>query len=204
MFATDALFSRAPLDLDCGERLGQWEASTHAGLFVVQPGLYWGAKRPKTRGIPSESFFAEHVPTFEAAWDEWLAEYRSRDWGPNRAPRLPPEVAVPMRLFVGLKLAHAWNRPELAGRWMQIGNTGEPERDRDAKGKRFTFLWQGKRSLAGFVREGEAIRTLPCDGSPDLLSLPHKGNMELIAQLDLQRRAYDEQPDHLDLSPPWD
>jgi hypothetical protein len=42
-FATDGLFSTAPLDLPCPaeKMLGQWEYQVHTGMTIVMPGVYW-------------------------------------------------------------------------------------------------------------------------------------------------------------------
>ena len=42
-FATDGIFSTAPLDLHCpkDKQLGAWEATTHPWMTVVMPGVYW-------------------------------------------------------------------------------------------------------------------------------------------------------------------
>ena len=60
MFATDAIFTTAPLpELTISENLGDWDLATHTGITAVQSGVYWlwnetGAK-PKTRGFrPTE------------------------------------------------------------------------------------------------------------------------------------------------------
>ena len=43
MFATDGLFTTEPLDLDTPDEktLGAWEYTTHDGITVVMPGVYW-------------------------------------------------------------------------------------------------------------------------------------------------------------------
>lgn len=58
-FETDAIFSRAPLALDIGEQLGQWEATEYTSLTYLKSGMYYGTKIEKgvekevekTRGI---------------------------------------------------------------------------------------------------------------------------------------------------------
>lgn len=39
--ATDGIYSLAPLNLDVGNKLGQWEYTEHESMTVVQPGFYW-------------------------------------------------------------------------------------------------------------------------------------------------------------------
>lgn len=55
-FETDAIFSRVPLELDLGERLGEWDATEYESLTYLKSGMYWGSltdggEVEKTRGI---------------------------------------------------------------------------------------------------------------------------------------------------------
>jgi DNA polymerase type B, organellar and viral len=194
MLATDAVLSRVPLQLPIGDQLGQWEAETHDRLFIVQPGLYWGAKRPKTRGVPV-SLFHEHTGRFERAWGRWCersymldsAGWRQRAGKPVRDV---PAVTVPLTLFTGIRLAHARGKPATAGSWVPAD-------------KEFSFDWGRKRSTYPIAwASPRCVATLPWPGDAELFSLPHKGNAVRIAELDLNRAELDEQPDHVDLSMP--
>jgi hypothetical protein len=178
MFATDAIFSRVPLDLSYGTGLGQWEAKEHERLFVVQPGVYFGASRPKTRGVPG-SLFVEHIPRFERAWKTWAATYRHMNG--------PPVVAIPVTLFTGLRLAHARGKPETAGRW-----THDP--------REFSFDWSRKRAADPIWETPLCVLTKPAAGAPDLVSVPHPENAAW-SMLNAGRMELEEQPDHIDLSP---
>jgi hypothetical protein len=40
-------------------------------------------------------------------------------------------------------------------------------------------------------------------GAPGLVSEPHRSNPELIAIMDGDKAELDDQPDYLDLTPPW-
>lgn len=58
---TDGIYCTAPLDLEIGTALGQWEAEEYDGILSVQCGMYflrkgddWSVSR--TRGIPARSF----------------------------------------------------------------------------------------------------------------------------------------------------
>lgn len=205
MFATDALFSKTPLALPIGTGLGQWEAAEHARLFVVQPGIYWGAKRPKTRGI-SFDVFTKHTDKFERQWRTYARHFRNYTG--------PPVVAVPMTLFVGLRLAYERNRrraekagtmetaqAELAGIWQP---QGERYRDRAGawqhKGREYSFDWSRKRGAHQWETP-LCVRSWPLAGGPDLISVPHKANAAW-SQLDLERMELDDQPDHISLGPP--
>lgn len=184
MFATDALFSRVPLRLRLGTKLGQWKPEPiRDRLFVVQPGLYWGAKRPKTRGVPS-SLFDKHTPAFERAWGDWC---RLLPNGPESAP----SVKIPVPSFVGLRLAHARGKPGTAGIWTK---------ETDAAALRaFSFDWTGKRS--GMHWETPlCVRTDSAPGAPDLVSERYDG--QPISPFDLDRMILEDTADPSDLSPP--
>lgn len=68
MVATDAVYSTAPIPLDTGDGLGQWEGDEHENMLIVQPGLYAldvgipGTEEiRKTRGIRKTAFTARDV-----------------------------------------------------------------------------------------------------------------------------------------------
>lgn len=55
-FETDAVFSRVPLDLPIGERLGEWEETKYSSLTYIKSGMYFGTKADgkeveKSRGV---------------------------------------------------------------------------------------------------------------------------------------------------------
>lgn len=186
MMATDGLFSRAPLPLDIGSDLGQWEVSRHERLLIVQPGVYFGASRPKTRGV-SPSFFHREAAgepyrmRFERAWHAFA---KARH---GAAPITPPGVTLPVRLFIGTKQAYARNRLETAGRWVETDRL-------------FSFRWIGKRG-ASLGWEGDTGWSYPPPGSPTLINHPHKGDPAIIEAFDLEHGELDDQPDYVDLSP---
>lgn len=178
MMATDSIFSTRPLQLDIGDRLGQWEHKLRpTGLFVVQPGIYWSPgsdeTQPKTRGIP-RSKVIEHRAEFEQAWDRWCA---------GDGPDIPPSVTVPMTSFIGHRLALARNKPQLAGCWL-------------ASPKAISFDWQGKRQPAG-APQGGMLRTRPIIGSPELVSEAY----DPAAQFDFEQQMLEQEaaPDY----EPW-
>lgn len=190
MFATDSLFTLRPLaGVALGDALGQWEAKEHRRLFIVQPGIYWGASRPKMRGVP-DSVLTLHVERFERAW----SDYGERDRAALKdGPCLPPVVPVPIRLFTGIRLAQARGKPETAGVW-----TDAP--------RKFDFAWHAKRGRHDWITDNggnDHVWTWPCPGAPDLWSRPHAGDAALIRQLDLEKAELAEQPDAVDLSVPW-
>lgn len=185
MLATDGMFSTVPLPVTIGEALGQWEAATHPHLFVVQPGIYWGAKRPKTRGVP-EGLFAAHTGLFEAAW----SAYAETDRAAARAEApAPPVVTLPLTLFVGLKLAQARGKPDTAGVWKQ-------------QDRHFKFDWSGKRGRHGWLTD-RCAWTYPLTGDVNQWSVAHASDRALLDQMDIDKAELDEQQDYVDLTPPW-
>lgn len=187
MLATDGLFSREPLPLDIGPNLGQWEVSRHARLLIVQPGVYFGASRPKTRGVSPSFFHREdaggepYTMRFERAWREFAAARHGSD------PVKTPGVSLPVRLFVGTKQAYRRGKLETAGRWVEADRL-------------FSYRWTGKRGAA-LAWEGETGWSWPAPGSATLANYPHKGDAALLEAFDIEHGELDDQPDYFDLSP---
>lgn len=188
MLATDAIYSLDPLELDCGEKLGQWEMSKLDGLFIVQPGLYWcpAKRKKKSRGL-SGKFFEEdgRTQSFEKAWQQFMEQEKH-----SKLITEFPIVKVPVPGFIGMKLAVSRNKPELAGRWIKDERV-------------ISFDYRNKRQ--GHTWEGEAIVTSIKTGSPGLVSLPHR---EFLAAgghepWELARAMLEEQPDYVDLGIPF-
>lgn len=144
MLATDAVFSREPLQLDFGTGLGQWEADERkGGLFIVMPGVYWepGSDRlPKTRGIPRSQIIARRND-FETLWNDWARGDGSDDY---------PAIEVGLTTFYGHRLALARGKPWLAGMWADVN-------------KRISFDWSGKRAADGMPVAGRVV-TRPIRG----------------------------------------
>lgn len=187
MIATDGVYSLKQLDLEYGDKLGQWEHTRLDGLFIVQPGLYWcpAKRKRKSRGL-SGRFFEEPGRTegFEHAWSDYAAARNSRLDVPF------PSVAVPVPGFIGIKLAQSRGKPELAGRWTD-----------DTRNISFDYRnkRRGDRPVDGHVVSG--IRA----GAPGLVSLPHRdflagGGAEPWEQA---RLMLEEQPDYVDLGIPF-
>ncbi|MBK8189077.1 MAG: hypothetical protein IPK79_01325 [Vampirovibrionales bacterium] len=199
MLATDALYSLTPLDLPIGERLGEWEHEELEDLFIVQPGLYWSAskRKKKSRGLSGKFFEdvnADGVSRTEEFENEWL-RYRDRSFaasgnGALFEPDTFPSHVVPVPGFIGLRLALARNRPELAGTW--VNETRE-----------ISFDYRNKRARHEWVHD--KIRTSPKLGGRNVLSLPHR---EFLAAggaepWERSRLMLEEQPDYVDLSAPY-
>ena len=187
MIATDGIYTLKPLKLDVGERLGQWEHEIINGLMIVQPGLYWcpEKRKRKSRGL-SGKFFEEPGRTegFESAWSDYLAAINSGlDVG-------FPIVQVPVPGFIGIKLAQARGKPELAGTWVN-----------DHRG--ISFDYRNKR--VGDCRCGEHVVTGIKRGSPGLVSLPHRDFLAAggAEPWEAARLMLEEQPDYVDLGIPF-
>lgn len=187
MLATDGVYSRVPLDLPLGDNLGQWEAAVHDRMFIVQPGLYWGPPKPKTRGVPLK-FFETRTDEFENRW----REFRELDTAASigSLTREYPTAKIELQSFIGLKLAQARNKPETAGMWVR------PERE-------ISFDWTRKRKPE-HIWEGDHVITFPLPGSPELCSVMHGGIDEtVLGQWEGARMEIEDQPDVVDLSIPW-
>lgn len=76
-FATDAVFTTAPLDLDIGGELGQWTFDLFQGITIVQAGVYFlddnGSWYEKFRGFDKGSLKREEIIK---CWEEG-AEYEA-------------------------------------------------------------------------------------------------------------------------------
>lgn len=65
-FETDAVFSRVPLPLEVGERLGQWDETKYQSLTYLKSGMYFGTladgtEVEKTRGINKGSITRDQM-----------------------------------------------------------------------------------------------------------------------------------------------
>lgn len=155
MLATDGLFARTPRTLLHGPELGEWTVTKHESMFIVQSGVYFlPGKKPKTRGIPQSRVIA-HEDDFRQVWTDYL---EGRELKP---------VHVPLRVFVGLRLALQRNKPELAGEWLDLADN----EDSEYGAKKVTFDWSTKRTNPEVV--GTFVRTDPIMGSPLLESVPY-------------------------------
>lgn len=149
MLATDGVFYLADHadGFDVGTELGQWEEILHEEMFIIQPGLYFVSSdmgHPKTRGVPRIKV-VEQRGDFERAWRE--------------QPSVGAAVEIPIRQFVGLRLAHARGKPETAGRWVEVS-------------KRVAFDWRSKRRSDLRCVDG-VYRSLPLDGRLDMVTVPY-------------------------------
>lgn len=78
-FATDAVFSTAPLDLPCdpAKRLGEWEEHVHEnGMTLVMPGVYWLHDRDEVKHF-SRGFDKAAMSDPGVVHDAWKRGARS-------------------------------------------------------------------------------------------------------------------------------
>lgn len=75
---TDGIFSSAPLNLDIGPRLGQWEADEYESMVYLQSGFYFkkqgGEWSAKYRGFDRGSVTYEDTMQVLKAWQPWNGE----------------------------------------------------------------------------------------------------------------------------------
>lgn len=199
MLATDAIYSLEPLPLPIGERLGDWEYQELSDLFIVQPGLYWSVDKAKkkSRGL-SGKFFEEAGRTegFQDAWKKYRNGVCDSAGVSNDlafSDHVFPACSVPVPGFIGLKLALARNKPELAGTW--VNETRE-----------ISFDYRNKRARHTWCDGGSYIRTSPKLGGRNLVSLPHRDflNAGGAEPWEMSRLMLEEQPDYIDLSAPFE
>jgi DNA polymerase type B, organellar and viral len=138
--ATDGLFVRERLPVDIGNGLGQWDEKLWDDIFVVRSGIYWppsnreNEKMIKSRGSP-HSVIGKATPEFERIFAEWFAKL-NRPGGieamlADRDNSIP-KVEVMVHVFYGCKIAMHWNKPWLAGQWVDLP-------------RRLSFEWNTKR-----------------------------------------------------------
>jgi hypothetical protein len=188
MIATDGIFTQGKrLPVNVGDGLGQWELRRHPHLFIVQPGLYWGDRQVKSRGM-SHKLFAPYTMEFEEVFARW-AESCGRT--------APPKVAVTARLFIGLRLAAARGKPETAGEWKDVT-------------RKICFDWSNKRGVMHFTASRLGVRLDALPGSPSLHSQAYDPpsvagpldddavQMAMLSDLELDGIL-----DTLDLTPPY-
>lgn len=170
MLATDGLFCRSPRpELTVGNNLGEWELDIHESMFVVQSGVYMlPEKLPKTRGV-SQRKVIQHTWDFWDCWRKYVCGISG-----NLA------VTVTLRNFIGLKIAVARKRLDLAGQWVYVDRT-------------IQFDWSTKRRHP--IVDGTAVLTTAPVGSTTLASVPYS---RVIGGTSMARILDEEQPDWSD------
>jgi len=169
MLATDGLFCTTERDLTIGRDLGEWTVEEHDSLFIIQSGLYlMPGVAPKTRGVPQSKIIAMDSE-FREVWDTWMG---NADMGEV------PSIAVPLRVFVSARLAHARRKPWTAGIWRE-------------ESKKVRFDWRTKRANPHAV--DRSIVTLPVVGGRGLRS--KAPTWQIGGELDAERLMMTDQPD---------
>jgi hypothetical protein len=172
MLATDGIFTHDPRpELPVGPALGEWDHKIHPSIFTVQSGIYFiPGESPKTRGTPQSKVLA-HEDDFRRAWDEILRTGEDR------------HVDIDVSMFVGLRLALARNKPELAGVWLDSAlPKGHP---RNIDPKKIRFDWTTKRYNPTY--HDRSMRTDPLPGGPNLVSEPYSrtiGGIRAVERLE--------------------
>jgi hypothetical protein len=203
MVATDAIFSTRQLPLPISPKevkaLGLWsEETSKPDLFIVQSGVYWSPTnlaqlgmagiapssfdgKLKSRGLAA-SVIGEYATKFEQVFNAWMDTLRQAG---DRLPELLkrrqdiPAVAIKLRVFYGVRLALAWNKPWLAGTW----NTNQKFLQRcagrgvDSLTRYQSFDWDTKRDRFDIELRDRCIITRPMRGDDN-----HEGIYRLPAE----------------------
>lgn len=174
MIATDGIFTDEPLSLPIGSNLGEWEATEHGELFVIQPGLYMlPGTSPKTRGIP-QGKLGEHGHRIRKAWQDGIGT------------RLVPSYRVDLVRFRAAREANHQGKWNVAGNWY----TQSRVLSFDWKSKRHpTRGWWDGPAFRPDIIHGEYAESIPYDKA---IGLWH------LMQADLLQADDDDQPEGAD------
>ncbi len=183
MVATDSVATtglrRAKEYTEYERELGGWSKELHPkGMFLVQPGLYFGTsgKEAKTRGLP-KSVATEYEEDFRRAYQRMV----------ERDDVSAGIVVIPQTLFVGIRYAIHRKNLKLLGQWIPLGELGH-------EGKVVSFDWKGKRAKTA-DNEGSFLHLFPYTGAPDIVSLPYSKDIGGLLAKDAERLLQDGQPD---------
>lgn len=208
MIATDGIYSRVPLPLTLGNALGEWKHEELPGMFIVQPGFYWSpglkAKR-KARGISGKFFETnDNTDKFERCWETFREGINSglemheaaRLASDTRANSIGPFPIVDLSIttFIGMKLANAWGKPDMAGQWL-------------TQPRGFSFDPVNKREYRTGQWIGQAFNSSILEGGPGRahLSLPHGDFLKsrALKAYEMDRLLLQDQRDYFDLGTPF-
>lgn len=187
MIATDSLctFNERP-DIESSEVLGGWSREEHPrGMFLVQPGLYFGSsgKSPKTRGVP-RSVIESREQDFRDAFDRMVRSRKLHDG----------DLQVEQRMFVGIRNALHRRNLKLLGQWVEFRDP-----DTGVTGKTVRFDWSTKRRkwpvLDPIPGIHSYIETFPQEGDPTVESLPYSKDIGGLLLRQSLRTLMDDQPD---------
>lgn len=186
MVATDSVASlreRTEREYADSKLLGGWSKETHArGLFIVQPGVYFGSsgKPSKTRGVP-RTIVDTYEPVFRDAFATMVETGDLADG----------DVAIPQKIFVGIRYALVRRNQKLLGQWIDFA-------ENNRGGKVISFDWTGKRAAwpaLGPTSDRSYILTFPYEGSTDISTIPYDKDIGGLQDREEMRAAFYDQPD---------
>jgi hypothetical protein len=186
MVATDSVATISVRDdLRDTKELGGWSRETHPnGMFLIQPGLYFGSsgKHAKTRGVPL-SAIQDREEEFRAAFARMCESRRLEDG----------DVAVPAHMFVGIRAALHRRNHKLLGQWIEYA-----EREDGTKGKIIRFDWTTKRRaipVLAPIGDRTYLQTFPKDGDAGIPTVPYSKDIGGVLKRELERALLEAAPD---------
>lgn len=91
--ATDGILTSAPLPVEIGKGLGQWEAGNYSELFIAGPGFYFADGRSTESAKARSRGIARADVSYDRLREEWLSRGRMG------------QVRISTRRFIGYRLA---------------------------------------------------------------------------------------------------
>jgi hypothetical protein len=179
MVATDGVyFTSRHNSLSVGDSLGAWEESTHNGLTLFKPGVYWDDKTRKAiaedrdpafkaRGISAKAF-AGQLREIDAHFSRWPGRYPDERDPDGMREGWYPKVEFQSG-FSMVTCQQALQR----GKWFLAGSVGSQKlvQDSDPIGKRHSGYFQdGVYWSRPFKDGGSRLESWPYDkrfGQPD-------------------------------------
>lgn len=193
MVATDSVATwRQRKDIPLSKELGEWDEEVHPkGMFLIQPGLYFGSsgKHAKTRGVPL-AVIEEKEAEFRAAFRA-MVETQRLDAG---------DVSVPQHMFVGIRYALHRHNAKLLGQWIRLGDNKD-----DDGGKKIKFDWTTKRLAFPILPPtvGRSyVQTFPQPGDPGAVTLPYSKDIGGLLLRDVERAILEAAPDWVPMVEP--
>lgn len=196
MVATDAVFTTVELPISDSTDLGEFSVkSLPDGIFIVQPGMYYRgdtAEKIKTRGVPRNRMeelradFAQAYITMTT--DPWERE--------GEGPRKWASVRVPLKTFIGLRLALHRRNKAIMGQWIGCEHVRTEDHTDECVPyeKEISFDCTTKRIPGLPTGPGKAIQTYPYPGSPDTVTVPYASEIGAWREIMRLETVYD-QPD---------
>lgn len=188
MIATDSVATITErTDLVDSKELGGWSREEHPrGMFLIQPGLYFGSsgKHAKTRGVPL-AVVEEKEHEFRMAFDRMVVSKRLEDG----------DVRVPQTMFVGIRYALHRRNLKLMGQWIRFA---EDESDPSKHGKVIRFDWTTKREPFPVTEPNKAhsyLETFPILGTADSETTPYSKDIGGIEAREAERLILEAMPD---------